>query len=81
MTIPSFKIFLLINLNNCSQRCYQCYLLLQDDEAGVIPRAAFHIFEELNKLSRAETMVKVSFIELYNEEIRDLLSEDEGTLK
>lgn len=53
----------------------------QDDDAGIIPRAAFHIFEELCKLSRVETVVKVSYIELYNEEIRDLLSEDEGTLK
>lgn len=55
--------------------------LFQDDEAGIIPRAAFHIFEELSKLMRVETVVKVSYIELYNEEIRDLLSEDEGTLK
>lgn len=52
----------------------------QDDEAGVIPRAAFHIFDELNKLSRVETIVKVSYIELYNEEIRDLLSDDETSL-
>ncbi|XP_056631662.1 kinesin-like protein KIF11-A isoform X1 [Diorhabda sublineata] len=53
----------------------------QDPDAGLIPRAAFHIFDELSKLSNIDINVKVSFIELYNEEIRDLLSDDENTLQ
>nr|XP_023021818.1 kinesin-like protein KIF11-B [Leptinotarsa decemlineata] len=53
----------------------------EDKDAGIIPRAAFHIYDELNKMSNVEMNVKVSYIELYNEEIRDLLSEDENTLQ
>lgn len=53
----------------------------QDPDAGLIPRAAFHIYDELSKLSNIDINVKVSFIELYNEEIRDLLSDDENTLQ
>ena len=45
--------------------------------AGVIPRAVSQIFNELEKAD-AEYSVKVSFMELYNEEIMDLLgSQDE----
>ncbi|CAH1104663.1 unnamed protein product [Psylliodes chrysocephalus] len=53
----------------------------EDEYAGIIPRAAFHIFDELNKMSNVDMSVKVSYIELYNEEIRDLLSDDENTLQ
>ncbi|CAH1184025.1 unnamed protein product [Phaedon cochleariae] len=53
----------------------------KDDDSGVIPRAAFHIFHELGHMSNVEINVKVSYIELYNEEIRDLLSEDECALQ
>ncbi|KAJ8951945.1 hypothetical protein NQ318_013613 [Aromia moschata] len=47
--------------------------------AGCVPRAAAHIFEELSA-ERSENNVKVSYLELYNEEIRDLLSDDESVL-
>ncbi|KAG5898201.1 hypothetical protein JTB14_005581 [Gonioctena quinquepunctata] len=53
----------------------------EDKDAGIIPRAAFHIYDVLNSMSNMEMNVKVSYIELYNEEIRDLLSEDENTLQ
>uniref|UniRef100_A0A6P7FK00 Kinesin-like protein n=1 Tax=Diabrotica virgifera virgifera TaxID=50390 RepID=A0A6P7FK00_DIAVI len=53
----------------------------EDVHAGVIPRAAFHIFHELDKLSKVDVNVKVSYIELYNEEIRDLLSDNENILQ
>ncbi|XP_072376972.1 kinesin-like protein KIF11 [Diabrotica undecimpunctata] len=53
----------------------------EDVHAGVIPRAAFHIFHELDKLSNVDVNVKVSYIELYNEEIRDLLSDNENILQ
>ena len=41
-------------------------------EAGVIPRAMSHIFEHL-KSKELEHSVKVTYIELYNEKITDLL--------
>jgi len=48
------------------------------DEAGIIPRVLQSLF---NKLEAEETdnCVRCSFIELYNEELRDLLSPEEGT--
>ncbi|KAI5296274.1 kinesin motor protein cin8 [Ascosphaera acerosa] len=46
------------------------------DAAGIIPRVLYALFQ---KLEDRESSVKCSFIELYNEELRDLLSEEEGT--
>ncbi|KAI0093923.1 P-loop containing nucleoside triphosphate hydrolase protein [Irpex rosettiformis] len=44
-------------------------------QAGMIPRALFRLFHQLES-SGADYTVKVSFIELYNEELRDLLASD-----
>ncbi|UZJ51410.1 hypothetical protein CBS101457_000730 [Exobasidium rhododendri] len=44
-------------------------------EAGVIPRTLYRLFHTL-ELSRDEYSVHASFVELYNEELRDLLSND-----
>ncbi|KAG0177467.1 kinesin motor protein cin8 [Apophysomyces sp. BC1034] len=41
--------------------------------AGIIPRAIYELFETLNN-QKAEYSVRVSLIELYNEELRDLLN-------
>eukprot|EP00514_Thraustochytrium_sp_LLF1b_P010282 CAMPEP_0184550234 /NCGR_PEP_ID=MMETSP0199_2-20130426/18345_1 /TAXON_ID=1112570 /ORGANISM="Thraustochytrium sp., Strain LLF1b" /LENGTH=1107 /DNA_ID=CAMNT_0026945065 /DNA_START=122 /DNA_END=3445 /DNA_ORIENTATION=- len=41
---------------------------------GMIPRAVSTIFEALDDYQDAEYTVKVSFLELYNEELQDLLS-------
>ncbi|KAJ5109495.1 hypothetical protein N7456_006170 [Penicillium angulare] len=46
------------------------------DDAGIIPRTLYSLF---NKLEGTESTVKCSFIELYNEELRDLLSVDDKT--
>eukprot|EP00958_Prasinococcus_capsulatus_P006751 scaffold628_cov401-Prasinococcus_capsulatus_cf.AAC.1 len=43
------------------------------ESAGVIPRAVNQIFKKLNG-SGSEYSVKVTFVELYNEELTDLLS-------
>lgn len=43
--------------------------------AGVIPRVLFRLFHELEK-SYTDFIVKISFVELYNEELRDLLATD-----
>lgn len=49
---------------------------LLSDEAGIIPRVLQRLFTKL-ELEDTEHCVKVSFIELYNEELRDLLSVEE----
>ncbi|EED19104.1 kinesin family protein (BimC), putative [Talaromyces stipitatus ATCC 10500] len=49
------------------------------ENAGIIPRVLYSLF---NKLEDRESTVKCSFIELYNEELRDLLSlDDKSNLK
>ncbi|KKK18056.1 Kinesin-like protein [Aspergillus ochraceoroseus] len=45
------------------------------DNAGIIPRVLYSLF---HKLADTESTVKCSFIELYNEELRDLLSAEEN---
>lgn len=47
--------------------------LFQDPVSGIIPRALSHMFDEL-RLLQVEHTVRASFLELYNEEIFDLLS-------
>lgn len=54
--------------------------LFQNEHAGLIVRFVNNLYEELH-LNRLEFTVKVSFIELYNEEIYDLLSNIEGVNK
>ncbi|RPA75771.1 kinesin-domain-containing protein [Ascobolus immersus RN42] len=46
------------------------------DTAGIIPRSLYNLFAKLEK-EGAEFTVKCSFIELYNEELRDLLQKDD----
>ncbi|KAJ5233266.1 uncharacterized protein N7469_005032 [Penicillium citrinum] len=46
------------------------------DDAGIIPRTLYSLF---HKLEDTESTVKCSFIELYNEDLRDLLSAEENT--
>ncbi|KAF7715931.1 Uncharacterized protein PECH_005730 [Penicillium ucsense] len=46
------------------------------DDAGIIPRTLYSLF---HKLEDTESTVKCSFIELYNEELRDLLAADDNT--
>ena len=50
---------------------------LLSDSAGIIPRVLYSLFGKL-EADEAESSVKCSFIELYNEELRDLLSLEEN---
>ncbi|KAG6900878.1 hypothetical protein C0993_009996 [Termitomyces sp. T159_Od127] len=43
--------------------------------AGMIPRVLFRLFHQLER-SKSDFSVKISYIELYNEELRDLLAND-----
>ncbi|KAL7943095.1 P-loop containing nucleoside triphosphate hydrolase protein [Trichoderma barbatum] len=47
------------------------------DEAGIIPRVLQQLFNKL-EVEDSDSCVKCSFIELYNEDLRDLLSTDEN---
>jgi kinesin family protein 11 len=50
---------------------------LLSDAAGIIPRVLYWLFQRL-ETDQIECSVKCSFIELYNEELRDLLSIDDN---
>lgn len=50
---------------------------LLSDAAGIIPRVLYSLFQKLES-DEVECSVKCSFIELYNEELRDLLSPDDA---
>lgn len=41
---------------------------------GIIPRSFNHIFETIDYLSHKQFLVRASMMEIYNEQIRDLLS-------
>ncbi len=45
-------------------------------EAGIIPRVLHRLFALLDSTPNSEYSVKCSYVELYNEELRDLLTSD-----
>eukprot|EP00201_Polytomella_parva_P015707 CAMPEP_0175058252 /NCGR_PEP_ID=MMETSP0052_2-20121109/11744_1 /TAXON_ID=51329 ORGANISM="Polytomella parva, Strain SAG 63-3" /NCGR_SAMPLE_ID=MMETSP0052_2 /ASSEMBLY_ACC=CAM_ASM_000194 /LENGTH=731 /DNA_ID=CAMNT_0016323611 /DNA_START=71 /DNA_END=2263 /DNA_ORIENTATION=+ len=46
------------------------------DLQGIIPSSFDHVFETVNSSVDKQWMVRASYIEIYNEEVRDLLSKD-----
>jgi kinesin family member 11 len=51
------------------------------NEEGVIPRCVNHIFEYLKKNKEIEYNIRLSCLELYNEELQDLLVDESSTDK
>ncbi|ELU17379.1 hypothetical protein CAPTEDRAFT_151173 [Capitella teleta] len=45
-------------------------------QRGIIPRAFDHIFETITVSEKSKYLVHASYLEIYNEEIRDLLGKD-----
>eukprot|EP00116_Pleurobrachia_bachei_P018239 sb/3478501/ len=43
---------------------------------GVIPNSFYHIFEHIKNTKGIQYLVRASYLEIYQEEIRDLLSKD-----
>jgi hypothetical protein len=53
-----------------------------DDLAGIIPRASKHIFDHIASATEArEWSVKASFLEIYREQLRDLLNPSSAKLQ
>ena len=46
------------------------------EERGVIPNSFEHIFTHIDRTENEKYLVRVSYLEIYQEEIRDLLSKD-----
>ena len=48
------------------------------DNGGIIPRSLHRLYALLDAKENADYVVKSSYVEIYNEELRDLLSPDYG---
>ena len=46
------------------------------NQRGIIPRSFEHIFEAIDASENMKYLVHASYLEIYNEEIRDLLGTD-----
>ena len=47
-----------------------------ESSAGVIPRAIEHIFDAIEDSTRMQFLIRVSYMEVYNETVIDLLQGD-----
>jgi hypothetical protein len=52
-----------------------------NEDDGMIPRACVDLFATINEKCDGNAKVELSYLEIYNEEIRDLLAETETPLK
>ena len=50
--------------------------LSSDEHKGIIPRSFQHIINIVDNSKDKKFLIRCSYIEIYNEEIRDLLSKD-----
>jgi len=51
-------------------------LMGSPDEPGIIPRSVYGVFDAIEKAEFSQIVVRVSYIEVYNEELKDLFSPD-----
>ncbi|CAK9822014.1 Kinesin-like protein Klp61F [Anthophora retusa] len=69
------KTFTMEGINSDSTLHWQ-----SDSSAGIIPRSLSHLFDKLQSLEAQEYTIRVSFLELYNEDLFDLLApNDDGS--
>jgi len=54
-------------------------LMGSPDEPGIIPRAVFGVFDAIAEAKHSHVVVRVSYIEVYNEELRDLFAHSEAS--
>ncbi|OAD67088.1 hypothetical protein PHYBLDRAFT_22536, partial [Phycomyces blakesleeanus NRRL 1555(-)] len=52
-----------------------------EQEPGVIPRAVNEVFENIRQATNKEFLLRVSYLEIYNETIRDLLAPNNTDIK
>ena len=48
-----------------------------DSDHGILPLSVEHIFDYINDCSDRDFLIRVSYVEIYNEIIRDLLCQDD----
>ena len=49
------------------------------EQAGIMPRVFSRIFDAIHQSSDVEYLIRVSYLELYNEEIRDLFDKNSSS--
>ncbi|KOC58538.1 Bipolar kinesin KRP-130 [Habropoda laboriosa] len=70
------KTFTMEGINSDSTLHWQ-----SDSSAGIIPRSLSHMFDKLQLLEAQEYTIRVSFLELYNGDLFDLLSPNDDATK
>jgi len=53
-------------------------ILKDEDQKGILPRAFENIFQQIKGDSKKQYLVRASYLEIYNEEIQDLLNKKNG---
>ena len=55
-------------------------MLGNGENPGIMPRAILDLFEMIEKEDNLDFKIKISYIEIYNETLRDLLTNSEHTI-
>ncbi|CAF1221919.1 unnamed protein product [Adineta ricciae] len=61
-------------IDKLSKDAVSAYMAILESEAGIMPRAIHHIFQGLQR-QYVDYTVKITYLELYNEELTDLLAD------
>ncbi|OAD08586.1 hypothetical protein MUCCIDRAFT_119008, partial [Mucor lusitanicus CBS 277.49] len=64
-----------------SGKTFVSNLTCNETEPGVIPRSVDNVFDFIKKACRLEFLLRVSYLEIYNETIKDLLNPSNDNLK